>query len=465
MPISKDFSKYKEDYIDLDDFFDGERRVKEKGDRYTPKLEGHIDKPTLYAQYKAFGILYNVLHRTRQGLKGAIVRKPLDIDFPEGKKELLDDIMITGASFNDLSREVCDDVIGYGRCGALVDIYEDTQLPYVAFYKTMSILDWPKSKKDKQEITLQEMIEETNSDDELVEIEQRRKLELDGAGRYCVSVYRKASDTDDTWVLHEGPIYPKYKGKTLDYIPFVFFGSSNNTPEPSRPPLLDLLSLSKGHWKLTVAYQYALNLTGLPTPCFAGFEFEEGAVTPLGSGASYHTADAQAKSWFLQTGGSGLAEMEHGLDRIEKQMAVVGARLLEEQKSGVEAAETIKVRSSGDSATLADIAGNIENGLTKVLKYVGALVGITEKVRCGVNKDFVSARLSPQDITALLAAVQSGNMSVETFLWNLQQGETLQPGRSIEEEQEAIAEDKIKQQREAPALQFGAIGSQTLPGT
>ena len=456
---------YTDDYTDLDDFFAGERCVKQKGDRYTPILEGQVGKAGAHKKYIDFGILYNVLHRTRQGLKGAIVRKPLDIGFPESKKDLLNGIMITGASFNDFSREVCDDVIGYGRCGALVDIYENTQLPYIAFYKTMSIVGWPKSKKDKQEIMLQEVVEELNGDNELGNVEQRRKLGLDEAGRYCVSVYRKTSDTDDTWVLHEGPIYPKYKGKTLDYIPFVFFGSNNNTPEPSRPPLLDLLSLSKGHWKLTVAYQYALNFTGLPTPWFAGFEFEDGTTTPLGPGAAYHSTDAQAKCGFLQTGGAGLKEMENGLDRIEKQMAVVGARLLEVQKSGVEAAETIKLRSSGDSATLADIAGNIENGLTTVLKYVGARVGITENIHVGVNKDFVSAKLSPQDVTALLATVQAGKMSVETFLWNLQQGETLQPGRTIEEEQEAIAEDKVKQQREAPALQFGAIGASTLPGT
>jgi len=43
-------------------------------------------------------------------------------------------------------------------------------------------------------------------------------------------------------------------------------------------------------------------------------------------------------------------------------------------------------------------------------------------------------------------------MSVETFLYNLQQGETLQTGRTIEEEKEAIAEDRIVGQRNNPNL-------------
>ena len=451
------YIQYKEDYIDLADFFAGERVIKEKGDRYTPILEGHKNKTALYEQYKAFGILYNALSRTRQGLKGAILRKPIDIQFPEVQKSILDEIMPNGASFNDLTRLSCDAVLGYGRCGVLVDINEAEQ-PYTAFYDALSIAKWPlmRSKGILQEIELLETIEKIRPDDpdKTEMVPQLRKLKIDEAGYYQVSVCQKKGKTEDEWILVDGPRYPSYKGKPLDFIPFVFFGSSSNIPAPSRPPLLDLLNLLKGHWKLTVAYQYGLHFAGLPTPCFAGFDFDIGAQTPLGPGAAYHSPDPGAKSWFLQTGGQGLADMERGLDRLERQMAVVGARLLEEQRPGIEAAETVRLRSSGDSATLADIAGNIESGLTKVLQHIGFWLGIPEKdCYVSVNKDFVSTRLGPQEITALLQAVQAGKMSEETFLFNLQQGEVLQTGRTIEEEQEAIDEDRIKTNRNNPNLQ------------
>jgi len=45
-------------------------------------------------------------------------------------------------------------------------------------------------------------------------------------------------------------------------------------------------------------------------------------------------------------------------------------------------------------------------------------------------------------------------MSTETFLWNLQQGEILSAEKTIEEEQEAIAEDKLKRQRNSANLRF-----------
>jgi len=370
---------------------------------------------------------------------------------------------LNGASFEDLLREACENVLGYGRYGVLVDI-DTLEVPYAAAYPALSILNWSenKSKKVKQEILLSESIEIPDPEDltKTKTIEQRRKLELDEAGLYVVTVYRKtdekATTGDEGWsqvAEEEGmpnPRMPVYHGKRLSFIPFVFFGASSNVPTPSRPPLLDLLNILKGHWRLTVAYQYGLHFAGLPTACFAGFQHESGQTTPLGPGASYFSDDPQAKSWFLQTGGEGLASMENGLARLEKQMAVVGARLLEDQKLAAEATETLRMRSSGDSATLADIAGNVEAAMLDVLQYIGFWLGVAPTAcGVGVNKDFVGARLSAQEITSLVAAVQSGKMSEETFIWNLQQGEIMQPGRSIEEEQEALAEERLTAQRNA----------------
>ena len=471
------YDKYKDEYIDLQDFFDGERQVKKKGDRYTPRLEGHkktIDEG-LYERYVEFGILYNALHRTRQGLKGAILRKPTDIIFPESKKEILDAIMLDGASFDDFIRETCDAILGFGRFGALVDIGAD-EVPYVATYNALSIQNWPavRSKDVKQEIQLTETVAIIDPEDvsKTKLIPQLRKLEIDETGKYLVTIYRKeekdANAGTDEWTPvpntseEPNPRMPKYKGKRLDHIPFVFFGSSSNVPSPSRPPLLDLLNLLKGHWKLTVSYQYGLYFAGLPTPWFAGFDHEEGAKAPLGPGAAYFTSEPTATCGFLQTGGEGLTAMENGLDRLEKQMAIVGSRMLmEEQRAGVEAAETVRLRSSGDSATLSDIAGNIEAGLTDVLQHIGFWQGIGPKeCSASVNKDFVSARLGAQEMTALVAAVQAGQMSTETFLWNLQQGEILSAEKTIEEEQEAIAEDKLKAGRESKNL--ASIGANIL---
>ncbi len=461
---SNKLGKYAQDYKDLEVFFSGERAVKAGNEEYTPSLEGQKDRKQ-YDKYKDFGILFPALSRTRQGLKGAILRKAVDVDFQEDKKEVLTNIMESGGSFDDLAREATDEVLGKGRYGVLVDIDQDEN-PYAASYHASSILEWSASSRfGRQVIKLLEevTVEDEENPGEEKQIDQMRQLELEN-GVYKVTIFRRKDNEDEgsEWEMvipgegdsFENPCYPSYKQKKFDFIPFSFFGSSNNTPEPSKPPLLDLLSLSKGHWKLSVAYYYGLHFAGLPTPCFAGFGFEDGEKIPLGPATALKATDSTAKAWYLQTGGAGLKEIVIGLEKIEKIMAVTGARMLEVQRPGVEAAETVKLRSSGDSATLADIAGNIENGLTDVLRNIGFfLYGVSnEDYKVTVNKDFVSTRLSSQDITALLEAYQGGTVSLDTFLWNLRKGEILEAGKTIEKEKEDIEEDRGKNIEHAKSL-------------
>ena len=86
--------------------------------------------------------------------------------------------------------------------------------------------------------------------------------------------------------------------------------------------------------------------------------------------------------------------------------------------------------------------------MTKVLRDIGFWIGVSaDSCNVGVNKDFVSARLSAQEITALVNAVQAGQISEETFIWNLKQGEILRGGKTIEEEKEDIEEDRLKNQK------------------
>ena len=54
-----------------------------------------------------------------------------------------------------------------------------------------------------------------------------------------------------------------------------------------------------------------------------------------------------------------------------------------------------------------------------------------------VNRDFVTARLEPQEIQSLLALFTAGTISQETLLTQLSSGEILGDDFSVEEEVEA----------------------------
>jgi hypothetical protein len=78
------------------------------------------------------------------------------------------------------------------------------------------------------------------------------------------------------------------------------------------------------------------------------------------------------------------------------------------------------------------------------MKRIAAWLGDSpDKVYVKMNTDFVDVSLSPQEITALLQALQAGAISQDTFLYNMLQGERLPPGRTIEEEKLLIEAEGV----------------------
>jgi hypothetical protein len=155
--------------------------------------------------------------------------------------------------------------------------------------------------------------------------------------------------------------------------------------------------------------------------------------------------------------GQGLSAVRQALKDYELQMAVLGGRLLEEQKRQTEAADSFMARASGDYSTLSSLASSTENALERIYWWFAVWKGNeakAEKLTVRLNRDFVSVRLSAQELTALIQALQSSSISLETFLYNLQAGEILPPDRTIEDEKDLIMiqSEKNNQFEESPPL-------------
>mgnify|MGYP001816812258 FL=1 len=59
-------------------------------------------------------------------------------------------------------------------------------------------------------------------------------------------------------------------------------------------------------------------------------------------------------------------------------------------------------------------------------------------VEFNLNNDFLPARMSPQELTALMQAWQQGGISQDTFLHNLKRGEILPEDTSVEDEKDKL---------------------------
>jgi len=448
----------------------GEAKIKELGESLLPKLSGQT--PAEYEEYKNRGTFYNVFSRTVQGLVGAIIRKDPEVKIQGKLEPMLSDITPQHESFNEVVRVCIQKVIEYAYHGILVDLPPqeeiregESKLPYFALYTADSILNFRWSGNRLTMISLLEVVSQTDPENEFgtKSVQQIRVMDLDTTkeetyGLLRVRIYRKVqAGTKETWQQSGEVIEPKILGKRIDYIPFVFLGAVSNTPMPCSPPLMDLANLNVKHWQLTVDYYHGLHYCAIPTPYACGFD--KNAQLFIGAHRAWVTENESAKCGFLEFTGQGLAAVKTAISDLESQMAVMGARvLIEEQKKAAEAFETVKLKTSGDSATLSTIVNSVQEGFMKAFDFAARWTGQQESgAKISLNKEFVAQKLSAQEITALLQSWQAGGMSLDTFLYQLQVGEILPPGRTIEEEKIRIeAEGKQNAKFENPGENPGA---------
>lgn len=460
--------KYEPLWEKTDDAVEGEDAVKDKGSTYLPKLEGQGEE---YQAYKKRAQFFAASGRTVAGLVGAVRRKDPQVDWPEGKADLLEKITSRGDSLEELIGTVLRANTSVGRIGLLVDAPPRGEAaPFVAVYKAIDIRDWEIGDVDGRRlpirIHLREAIKVPDPKDQpfgrktmiryrvlrlgtkVPSGEGQPDEDLSGADpdslKYWQEIYLQKEAGSTVFVFQEVIQPSKMGGRAWTKIPFVPINSIDTSIEPTKPPLIDLVNTNLSHYRNSADLEHGLHLSALPTPWAAGFSLEEGELggkkneLRMGALSAWTTENHEAQAGMLEFSGAGLGSIIEAMDRKEKHMAVLGGRFLEEQKKAQEAAETVKLRLSGDHATLADIAASSSDGLTQMLKLLADWMNIKEEVHLELNRDFQIAGISAEKITALMAAMQAGAFSWSSFFWNLQQGEAIPEGVTEEEEAERI---------------------------
>jgi len=431
------------DYDMIYDVIEGERRMKYQGTKYVPKLGGQ--KPDEYSAYVSRGYFYGATSRTILGLIGAMMRRrPIikirdrDLDKFIHEKS----VTINGSNIYTLIKMIISSVLSYGRAGVMVDYYNNK--PVFTFYKAHDIWNWSVSVVDGVKkvirIVLHEIDDEVQND-EIVMVDYAKYIFIDEDGFVSTQLYKKKEHNKGyTWELIE-ETQPSILGVRIKEIPFVCFGPLfNAVDEVSQSPILDLVNLNIAHWKLTVDYFHGLHFCALPTPYVCGFNPK--AKYTIGPANLLISNNPEAKAGMLEFTGQGMLSVEKALDRLEKQMSIIGARLLEDSKTTVESAETQRERAAGESVSLVSIADATAEGMEQLINYAGMwLRKEEEEIEVEMNKDFIPSSISPQLVIALLQAVQAGKISTDTFLHNMQRYDVLPEDRKIEEEKDLIEMD------------------------
>jgi len=473
MPVDyccEDYDEMSHAWSRARDFLAGERTVKGKGETYLPKLQDQNQQE--YEDYRDRTSFLNATNRTHEALVGLIFLKDPVLVLPSVLNPMKQDANMSGDGLYGYMRRLVNEIIAVGRGGTLVDWSVEEGRPYFAYYEAESIINWRYDRLNGKQmlslVVLKEQVEEadfsvlpiaTKATDKTVDpyepeiVERLRVLRLVPEGEkfvYIVEIWSKTSEGEGSnkktvWTLDE-VLTPVRSGVQLEEIPFVFHSPDRVSNCVIRPPLDDLISLNLTHYRLSADHYHGLHFVALPTPWVAGFDTK---TTPLriGSGVAWVSDNSDASAGYLEFSGAGLGAIREELERLEKSMAVLGARLLEQQKRAVETAEAMSLRQSGEEAVLGKIASSMSDTLREALKWAnwwGVVTiedrhSITDKqLSVELNTDYSTGKMTGAEVVSLVSSWIQRGISRDTLFWNLKAGDIIPPERTLAQELELI---------------------------
>jgi hypothetical protein len=439
------------------DCFEGSDAVKARGEIYLPSVASDYDAYIKRAEF------YNATARTVMGLLGAVFRSEPSVIFPSNIQTDLEDVTLTAKPIKAFALSSFQELLITGRFGIQVEMTDEpppgmtTPRPYWIGRRAEDILSWRTVVIGGQErlsrVVMSETVEEDDPKDPWVPllIPQVRVLELlDPESKNAVYQIRrfqpKRKKVDlsvlgaDMWEEVQEPFVPLRKGEPLSYIPFQFFAPSSLTPSIDKPPLIDLVDVNLSHYRTSADHEHGAHLTSLPTPWVSGVDIE--GTLPIGSATAWVLPEPNARAGMLEYTGDGLGSIERLSAAKQDRMAALGARIIEQQKKATETAEALRIRSSSEYSVLSTMAAAFDLGMEQVMSWHAWWAGVDDvkdRISFSLNKDFFDTRLNPKEAQVLVAAWQSGAVSHDTLFWNLQQGEWIEAGRTLDEEKQLIA--------------------------
>ena len=407
---------------------------------YLPRLTGQTDIE--YITYQERAAFFNASARTLDAFTGMIFSKDPVYKLPTAIEPYANDITLGGDNLREFSEQIVEQQIAVGRVGIMVDYPANAPTnitiaaaealnirPFLRYYTAESIINWRTSYINGAQVLTMVVLKETIEvqEDEFTsnEMVQYRVLDLTEQG-YRVRVM------DDNNAL-KSEVLPTRNGSTLRYIPFVILGANSATATVQKPPLLDLVDTNLAHYRNSADYEHGLHFTGLPTPYVAGVQLPEGATLSVGSMSAWIFPDPSANAGYLEFKGDGLQTLREALKDKEQRMAILGARMLAEDKRSSEAFGTVELKTAGERSILASISRSASDAIERCLNWMAEWVGAPQDAVFNLNTDFGASRMQPQMVTALLAAYQGEAMPLSVLFDNLQRGELIPPTMEFEE--------------------------------
>ena len=413
-------------WILIEDLMQGTYGMRKKHRRYLPQEPRELDES--YDNRLARSVCPPYYQRLERMLAGMLTRKPVRLtDTADIIQEQLFDVDLQGNDLNVWTYETTRKMVRYGHVGVLVDApkaeYEGR--PYWCTYTPREILGWRYEGSELVQLRLMEKVVLPDGEYGEKTAEQVRVLT---PGEY--KIYQKQKNTNFE-LIDEGTT-------SLDKIPFsVAYANRLNIME-SRPPLEDIAELNLKTYQVQSDLDNQLHICAVPMLAFFGFPSAAEEVSAGPGEAIAFPADGRAE--YIEPKGTSFDHQFKRLEQIAGQINELGLSAVLGQKLSAETAEAKRLdRSQGDS-TMMVIAQNMQDMIDNSLQFHAQYLGNTTAAGSSyVNRDFLGARLDPQEVGSLLQLYTAGTITQETLLNQLSEGEVLGDEFDVDAELEATA--------------------------
>ena len=413
-------------WILIEDLLGGTYQMRSKHRKYLMQEPRELDES--YDNRLARSVCPPYYIRLERMLAGMLTRKPVRLnDTSDDIRLQLFDVDLMGNDLNVWTYETARKMIRYGHVGVLVDAPAKGEggRPYWVTYTPRDILGWRTEMIDGQlQFTQLRLLEKVSEPDGLYGekiTEQVRLLTTDS-----FEIHRK--DKNNKFSLYEEGTNP------LGTIPFSVAYSNRLNLLESRPPMADIAELNLKAYQIQSDLDNQLHISAVPMLAFYGFPQNAEEVSAGPGEAIAFPADGRAE--YIETDGKSYDAQFRRLDRLESQINELGLAAVLGQKLSAETAEAKRIdRSQGDS-TMMVVAQQMQDMIDNCLMFHSQYIN-SEAGSCFVNRDFLSQRLEPLEIQALLTLYTSGSITQKTLLDQLTEGEVLGDEFDVEEEIEA----------------------------
>lgn len=430
---------------------------------YVARLEGHTDEA--YRRFQRRAYYFPAPKRTLQAYVGMLMQpEPVIQGQSERLTRYVEDLTYDGEPFNRIAARVVREVMTTGRCVLVADYPATGEArltraqaearglrAYARLYTFENIIDWRTNAVNGERylthLRLWEPVEVPGKDEWTRETEWRiRVLDIDPErGLYRVRVYGKREKTGPqagAWELLEGPLYPQTETGYLSEIPVVVFGPESLDPsELPLPPLAELVDIAESHLNNSADRENAAAYVGSPTPVLTGLT-DRSAPIVLGASKAI-VLDQGGTAELLQLTADAISGLTTIMNEKHQHMALVGARVLSDAGSSQISTETAELERVGEHSVLAQVANTVSDGLTRILKFLGAWEGIAvDDLDVHLNRRFVPKGLDPNVLKQLMAGVQTGVIPMEVFFATLQQNDYVSGEETFESYLARLEEDE-----------------------